>query len=213
MRQNPPARTPDEVQSLHPVSATGCSQRRNGVQPSRERGAVVAPEPSFEPSGEPSAVCAGARGSPGPEDHRPGATAALASFHPARARLAANRASAAAPCTNGRCGAGDRMGSVRSAGLRRREYGWPSEPIRGPGGQAVVGGTTRTACPEPCTAPWCGACDEVTLRGFDGDAPGPCPDCHPLAARRDPDTSAGDFSHKRPLRKQLIRRCRRSLRH
>lgn len=48
---------PDEVQNLHPVPATGCNQRTNGVQLARERGAAVAPEPSLnhpEPSVSPS---------------------------------------------------------------------------------------------------------------------------------------------------------------
>ena len=52
-----------EVQPLHPATATGCNHRANGVQLLRERGAAVAPEPSFEPSREPSAATrAGARG-------------------------------------------------------------------------------------------------------------------------------------------------------
>lgn len=41
------------VQPLHPAARTGCSRRSDGVQPFPERGAVVAPEPSIEPSREP----------------------------------------------------------------------------------------------------------------------------------------------------------------
>jgi hypothetical protein len=58
---HPAARTPvdngtDEVRPLHLASATGCNHRSNGVQPLQERGAAVAPEPSFELSREPSAA-------------------------------------------------------------------------------------------------------------------------------------------------------------
>jgi len=65
---NPPA----GVQPLHPVPGAGCSQRANRVQPARSRGAVVAPEPYKEPSGEPAAAAreapdvAGAAGGEGP---------------------------------------------------------------------------------------------------------------------------------------------------
>ena len=63
---HPAAETPvdnvaGEVQPLHPVAATGCNHRANGVQLLRERGAAVAPEPSFEPPTEPSAAGEGAR--------------------------------------------------------------------------------------------------------------------------------------------------------
>ncbi len=49
------------VQRLHPEPGTGCSQRVGGVQQAHERGAAVAPEPSREPSMEPSAASAHAR--------------------------------------------------------------------------------------------------------------------------------------------------------
>jgi hypothetical protein len=63
---------PTGVQPLHPAPGAGCSQRANGVQPARSRGAVVAPEPYKEPSGEPAGAApqapdaAGAAGGEGP---------------------------------------------------------------------------------------------------------------------------------------------------
>ena len=45
-----------EVQQLHLTAATRCNQRTGGVQPTRPRGAAVAPEPSTEPSLKPSAA-------------------------------------------------------------------------------------------------------------------------------------------------------------
>jgi hypothetical protein len=45
-----------EVQQLHLAAATRCNQRTGGVQPTRPRGAAVAPEPSTEPSLKPSAA-------------------------------------------------------------------------------------------------------------------------------------------------------------
>jgi hypothetical protein len=58
---HPVAETPvdnvaDGAQPLHPAAATGCNHGANGVQLLRERGAAVAPEPSFEPPTEPSAA-------------------------------------------------------------------------------------------------------------------------------------------------------------
>jgi hypothetical protein len=44
------------VQPLHPAKSTGCNQFTNGVQLTQERGAAIAPEPSIEPSREPSAA-------------------------------------------------------------------------------------------------------------------------------------------------------------
>lgn len=47
---------PGGVQSLHPVPATGCNQRTDGVQLVQPRGAAIAPEPYVEPSREPPAA-------------------------------------------------------------------------------------------------------------------------------------------------------------
>jgi Helix-turn-helix domain len=47
---------PDGVQPLHPEPGPGCNQRSDGVQPAQPRGAGTAPEPSREPSTEPSAA-------------------------------------------------------------------------------------------------------------------------------------------------------------
>jgi len=54
----------DEVQQSHPAPRTGRNQHADGVQPAQPRGAAVAPEPPTEPSMEPSAAHARARGAP-----------------------------------------------------------------------------------------------------------------------------------------------------
>jgi len=54
----------DEVQQSHPARRTGRNQHADGVQPAQPRGAAVAPEPPTEPSMEPSAAHARARGAP-----------------------------------------------------------------------------------------------------------------------------------------------------
>lgn len=46
--------TPERGATAAPRGGTGCNERTNGVQPVQERGATVAPEPSNEPSIEPS---------------------------------------------------------------------------------------------------------------------------------------------------------------
>ncbi len=46
---------PNGAQQLHPEPRTGCNRRANGVQLAHERGAAVAPEPSWKPSWEPAA--------------------------------------------------------------------------------------------------------------------------------------------------------------
>jgi hypothetical protein len=45
-----------EVPQLPPAAGSGCNQRADGVQPAQPRGAAVAPEPSREPSPQPSAA-------------------------------------------------------------------------------------------------------------------------------------------------------------
>jgi hypothetical protein len=95
-----------EVQQLHLAAATRCNQRTGGVQPTRPRGAAVAPEPSREPSLKPSAApgptrtraaAVGGRGgrptSSSPPSRTPGCSPASSepgSAQPSRPRLAAD---------------------------------------------------------------------------------------------------------------------------
>jgi len=188
-RLHPAAGTPvdnvaDGVQPLHPALATGCNHRWNGVQPPRERGAVVAPEPSFEPSREPSAARA-RDPAPVAVDDRPGTGGAgefFAQLGPdwpltdlqrrrlepmAAAALAAGWAPAALAAFVGANTAGIRSpAAVLAARLSPAELPAPSNRVR-------------------ARAPWCGECDERTRRlqrAADGADTGRCPRCHPLAA-------------------------------
>jgi hypothetical protein len=96
-----------EVQQLHLAAATRCNQRTGGVQPTRPRGAAVAPEPSREPSLKPSAApgptrtraaavggrAAGRPTSSSPPSRTPGCSPASSepgSAQPSRPRLAAD---------------------------------------------------------------------------------------------------------------------------
>jgi len=58
----------DGLQPLHPAPGTGCNERTGGVQPAQSRGATVAPEPSLEPSREPSAAARGCEALPAAAD-------------------------------------------------------------------------------------------------------------------------------------------------
>jgi hypothetical protein len=190
---HPVAATPvdnatEGVQPLHPAPATGCNHRANGVQLPRERGAAVAPEPSFEPPREPSAARAGARDAdPVPGDNRLWAGGGVGEFFtrlgpgwpladPQRSRLApmaaaalaAGWAPAALAAFVGANTAGVRSpAAVLAARLSPREL--PAPPGR--------------ARARP---PWCGEgdCDEGTrrLQRADGTNGGRCPRCHPLAS-------------------------------
>jgi hypothetical protein len=140
---------------------------------------------------EPSAARAGARGSPGSADYRPEAGGGADEFF---ARLGPGW-----PLTDHQR---QRLAPMAAAAL---EAGWdPSglasfvgantAGIRSP--YAVLAARlSRGELPVPpggarAKPAWGGACDEVTrLLGFDGDAPRPCPNCHPLAACRGEDAS------------------------
>jgi hypothetical protein len=75
---------PGEVQQVHPGPGTGCNHHADGVQQAHERGAAIAPEPSREPSTEPSAAFAHARPLPATIGTAGGGRR-LASFSPSSA--------------------------------------------------------------------------------------------------------------------------------
>ena len=176
----------DEVQLLHPVPAPGCSCCSNGVQPPQERGAAVAPEPSFEPSREPSAAVAGARYAARADlDGQPpaggGADEFFSQLGPGWPLTAAQRR---------------RLTPLVTAAL---EAGWAPAALA----TFVSANTARVRSPVAVLAtrlspaelpaptgpararpPWCDDCSEQTrrLQHADGADAGRCARCHPLAA-------------------------------
>jgi hypothetical protein len=201
---------PGGVQQLHPVAATGCNHRGNGVQPPRERGAAVAPEPSFEPSREPSAARAGTRDGRGPVDNRRGPGGGAGEFF--------TRLGPGWPLTSQQR---RRLAPMASAAL---EAGWDPAALAAFAGANTAGVRSPYAVlaarlssaelpappgrrrPRP---PWCGQCDERTRLRQHADGagrPGRCRRCHPLAAGSAPDTgstlktgrSPEAVSHDRP---------------
>ena len=169
----------DEVRWLHPAGATGRNHRTNGVQLLPERGAAVAPEPSFEPPTEPPAtrepptVPTGGRLAAG------GVSEFFAQLGPAwpltggqRRRLAPAVAIALsagwAPATLAQFVGGNTAGVRSPAAVLAIRLSLAELPA--PGGAVV-------------RPPWCGACDERTrmLGQYDGNTPSRCPRCHPLA--------------------------------
>ena len=188
---HPVAETPVDnvaggVQPLHPAEATGCNYRANGVQLPRERGAAVAPEPSFEPPTEPSAARAAACDSgAGPADDRQGAGGGAASeffarlgpgwllTYGQRRRLASLVAAAVAD-------GWDPGGLAEFVGAN-------TAGVRSPAAVLAARLSPEELPPPPVRArarpPWCGACDESTrmLGQYGDDVPSRCPRCHPLA--------------------------------
>ena len=173
-----------EVQPPHPAARTGCSHRSNGVQPFPQRGAAVAPEPSIEPSREPSAARACPRERPGPVENSRQAAGAGEFF------------AALGPQWPLTLGQRDRLTPAVAAALAA---GWPpqdlasfvganSAGVRNP--YAVLASRLSPgelpASPAAATSaslpPWCGVCDQGTrMLGWDGDTPRPCPCCKPLS--------------------------------
>jgi len=173
---------PDGVQPLHPVPGTGCNRRADGVQPAQLRGAVVAPEPYREPSGEPASpapACeaphaAGAGGGGGPIGEF------FTALGPDWRLTAAQRA---------------RLAPAVAAALNA---GWMPQALAAFAGANTIGVRSQYAVlaarlspaelpppdrQRPARPLWCGRCDEVTrMLGFDGDAPRPRPRCKPWAA-------------------------------
>jgi len=170
---------PNGAQQLHPEPRTGCNRRANGVQLAHERGAAVAPEPSWKPSWEPAAPArealhtAEALGDEGPMGEF------FAALGPDWQLTAAQRARL-----------GDAVTTALNAGWTPRALaaftGTNTRGVRNP--YAVLAARLSPAeLPPPLTQrsprpPWCGECDRATrMLGFDGDAPRPCPHCKPAA--------------------------------
>ncbi len=169
----------DGVQSLHSAAATGCNLRTGGVQPAQPRGAAVAPEPSLEPSREPTAARARGRqavpAAEGPAGGRAGEF--FEALGPAWWLTAAQQA------------------RLTPAVLAALDEGWTPHGLAGFTGANTDGVrnpyavlTVRLSAAElpPPAGPrvprpaWCGECDPDTrMLGFDGDAPRPCPRCKP----------------------------------
>jgi len=172
----------DGVQRSHPAPGTGCNERADGVQPVPLRGAVVAPEPSIELSGEPPPAPAHMRETPlaaaGPaaDDGRDGEF--FAALGPGW-RLTAAQRTRLTPAVRAVLDAGwtpqalaaftgANTSGVRSAYAVLAARLSPAE-LPPPG--------LRSARP-----PWCGECDQDTrMLDFDGDAPRRCPRCKPSA--------------------------------
>ena len=170
-----------EVQQLHLAAATRCNQRTGGVQPTRPRGAAVAPEPSREPSLKPSAA--------------PGPTRTRAAAVGGRGGRPTDEFFAALP--DAWMLTGEQRARLSPAVETALSSGWTpaalaaftganTEGVRSP--FAVL--TARLSPAElppppgrrPARPPWCGQCDQATrMLGFDGDAPRPCPRCKPAA--------------------------------
>jgi hypothetical protein len=171
------------VQPLHPAAAAGCNHRANGVQLLRERGAAVAPEPSFEPPTEPSAADGVIRDL-GPADDRPEAGGGVSEFF---ARLGP-----AWLLTDGHRrrlepAVGDAL-SVGWAPAALADFvGANTAGVRSPAAVLAARLSPSELPPPPDRAqtrqPWCGACDESTrmLGRYGDDVPSRCPRCHPLA--------------------------------
>ena len=179
------------VRPLHPVQAAGCSQRANGVQSEQSRGAVVAPEPYKEPSGEPAAP---AREWPHAADAAGGGLPVSEFFAALGAdwRLTAAQRARLAPAVTTALLAGWTPQTLAAF------TGANTSGLRNP--YAVLAARlspTELPSPHPqrpSRPPWCGECDAATrMLGFDGDAPRPCPRCKPAAtdSRATPATHSG----------------------
>ena len=179
---------PDGVQQSHPEPETGCNQRRHGVQLAQSRGAAVAPEPSMEPSGQPSAATAHAREVPPAALARSaGGGEPVSGFFAAlgdRWRLTATQRARLAPAVTVALTAGWTPSPALAAFTGANTNG-----VRNP--YAVLAARlSKAELPPPTRSPrpaWCGECDQATrMLGFDGDAPRPCPRCKPAATASHP---------------------------
>lgn len=157
---------PDEVQPLHLVEGTGCNERTNGVQLMQPRGAVVAPEPSIEPSMEPPAASTRVR-----EDAPPPVENLAAGGGDPRTEKFFNGLGSAWPLSLSQR---DRLRPAISAALG---LGWTPEDLAAFVGANTIGIRSPSAVlatrldpaelpppPRPATRrkPWCGQCDERT---------------------------------------------------
>jgi len=160
---------------LHPASGTGCNERTGGVQPAQPRGAAVAPEPSIEPSGEPSAACARGREALLAAEGSAAGGERAGEFFEALGRVwwltEAQRA------------------RLTPAVLAALDDGWTPHGLAGFTGANTDGvrnpyavlaarlsaaGLPPPAGPRAARPPWRGECDQNTrMPGFDGEAPRP----------------------------------------
>jgi hypothetical protein len=153
------------------------------VQPARERGAAVAPEPSREPSTEPSAASAQERQVPATADTAGGGQA-VGEFFAVLGdgwRLTADQRARLVPAVQSALDAGWSPHALAVF------TGANTAGVRNP--YAVLAARLSPAeLPPPqqqrsARPSWCGQCDEVTrMLGFDGDTPHPCPHCKQWAA-------------------------------
>jgi len=164
---------PDGAQPLHPASGTGCSERTGGVQPAQPRGAAVAPEPSIEPSREPSAARArGRQALPGAEGSAVGGERAGQFFEalgPAWRLTGAQRAR----LTPAVLAALDDGWTPRGlAGFTGADTGGIRNPYAVLAAQLPAAGLPPPAGLRAARPPWRDECDQNTrMPGFDGDAP------------------------------------------
>jgi hypothetical protein len=184
------------VQSLHLVPGTGCSQRRNGVQPLQSRGAVVAPEPYKEPSQEPAVPAregphaSGAGGGGGPVGEF------FAALGPGW-RLTSTQRARLAPAVQAAFQAGWVPQALAAfAGANTTGVRSPYAVLAARLSPAGLPPPNRQRAARPL---WCGQCDEVTrVLGFDGDAPRRCPRCKPSATTSR--AVSGESPEPEPLR-------------
>jgi Helix-turn-helix domain len=175
----------DEVERLHPAAATGCNHRSDGVQPFPQRGAAVAPEPSIEPSREPSAARAHPRGTALAVDKRRDEAAAGRYFDAlgGQWRLTATQRDRLTPAVEAALADGwapDRLAEFTGAN---------SADVRNPYAlSARLSPHQLPAGPGPPSArpPWCGLCapDSRFLldeRGYPSAVP--CLRCRPGVVR------------------------------
>jgi hypothetical protein len=181
-----------EVQQLHPASGPGCNHRGNGVQPFPGRGATAAPEPSIEPSREPSAAVARAGKTPRLVENPGQAAEEFFTALGPRWPLTAGQRNRLLPAVAAALTAGWEPGPLA------RFAGANTDGIRSP--YAVLAARlSSTELPAPPAAaqrrpPWCGEpeCDPMTRflldeRGYPGTVNGravPCPRCGTAAARQ-----------------------------
>jgi len=185
-RETPVDNVADGVRLLHPAESAGCSSFRDGVQLAHERGAAAAPEPSFEPSREPSAAPGPVREDCRPVDSHPGPGGGISEFFtalgpswPLTAAQQARLAPQVAPAlTSGWAPAAlAAFAGANTAGVR--------SPYAVLAARLATGELPAPPRVRPPRPPWCGECDKDTrMTGYYGAAPARCPRCGPQGATR-----------------------------
>ena len=171
---------PGEVQQLHPAPGTGCNRRADGVQLTQPRGAAVAPEPSKEPSLEPSAASR-VREAPAVSWQGGGPIGEFFAALEDTWILTGEQRVRLAPAVDAALGSGwmpadlAALTSANANGVRN-----PFAVLATRLSPAELPARSQRPSPRP---PWCGNCDELTRRREDrnGADAGRCPACHPLA--------------------------------